>query len=262
MIFYYSGCGNSRWVAKELAQRLNQPLYYIPDEQKGTCLYRMKEGEPLGFVFPIYAWRPPQIVRQFVSRLKIEVEHGGADGDRRKTPYTFMVCTCGDNIGRADKLFGRLLKGAGLSLDIAVSITMPETYVNLPGFHLDNSQGEKQKLALARTNLPLIADMLRHGDTESHVTRGNLPWLNSSVVAWFFEKLLITDRRFKVEENCVNCGKCAEVCPVHNIVMDDGRPTWHGNCLNCMACYHYCPKNAIQFGRMTKNKGQYHYPDE
>lgn len=269
MIFYYSGCGDSRWVAQELSRRLEQELFFIPQELKGNCLYTLKGNEPLGFVFPTYAWRPPLIVRQFVQKMRID------SSDRN--PYTFMVTTCGDSIGRADKIFVRLLqRSLSLPLQAAYSIIMPETYVNLPGFILDSKQNEESKLALAQTNLPIIADFLKHKDTEINVKRGKTPWLNSSIVAWLFEKLLITDRRFKVEQQCIGCGKCSEVCPADNITMEPlpGQPSsfntskvmlkpqWHGRCLSCMACYHYCPTNAIQWGNATKGKGQYHFPEK
>lgn len=258
MIFYYSGCGNSRWAAKELSERMHQPLLFIPEEMKGPCLYHLKKDEPLGFVFPIYAWRPPQIVRQFVERMKIEVEEGAA----QTAPYTFMVCTCADSAGYADKIFRRALHRKGLPLDAAISITMPKTYINLPGFGLDDPQAEHEKRDLAATNMPLIASFLNHGDQEWDITRGKCPWFTSTVEAWFFEHVLISDRPFRVESSCIGCGKCAEVCPVGNITMKEGRPQWHGKCLSCMSCYHYCPENAIQWGRMTKGKGQYHFPEE
>ncbi len=31
MIFYFSGTGNTRWVASEIAKAINEELFYIPD---------------------------------------------------------------------------------------------------------------------------------------------------------------------------------------------------------------------------------------
>ena len=261
MIFYYSGCGNSRWVARELAQRMGQELRFIPHEKQGINTYNLKEGEPLGFVFPIYAWRAPSIVRDFVGRMRVEVA-------RHATSYVFMACTCGDSIGNADKRFRRLLARQGLRLCAAVSITMPETYVNLPGFQLDGSDQRRAKLELARTTMRSLASLLMDETEEVRVTRGKRPWLTTGVLGGLFERLLVTDRPFSANEACVACARCAEVCPVGNITLEPSaqahgaaRPVWHGACLTCMACYHYCPQNAIQWGRATRGKGQYHFPD-
>jgi flavodoxin len=52
MLFYFSGTGNTRWVAEFLAQELNDRLRFIPDEIGGDMHYVLKDGERLGFVFP------------------------------------------------------------------------------------------------------------------------------------------------------------------------------------------------------------------
>ena len=76
MIFYFSGTGNTRWAAKELAQATGEQLFFIPEEMKGSCEYTLKEGERIGFVFPTHGWQPPRIVRNFIKRLKIRSAQG------------------------------------------------------------------------------------------------------------------------------------------------------------------------------------------
>jgi hypothetical protein len=34
MIFYFSGCGNSRFIAESIAQAINEPLVFIPDAER------------------------------------------------------------------------------------------------------------------------------------------------------------------------------------------------------------------------------------
>ncbi|MBQ1741762.1 MAG: 4Fe-4S binding protein, partial [Oscillospiraceae bacterium] len=41
----------------------------------------------------------------------------------------------------------------------------------------------------------------------------------------------------------------------------NGRPAWQGHCVHCMGCYHQCPTNAVQYGKLTQGKGQYHGVD-
>ena len=61
MIFYFSGCGNSRFVAESIAKELDERLLFIPEEERnGNFDYELGDGERLGFVFPIYSWCPPQ----------------------------------------------------------------------------------------------------------------------------------------------------------------------------------------------------------
>ena len=70
MIFYFSGCGNSRFIAESIAQALDEQLVFIPEaEREGRFDYTLAEGERVGFVFPIYSWCPPQLVMDFVQKL-------------------------------------------------------------------------------------------------------------------------------------------------------------------------------------------------
>ena len=70
MIFYYSGCGNSRFIAKSIAEAMNDSLVFIPEAQReGKFEYTLAENEMIGFVYPIYSWRPPHLVEEFVYDL-------------------------------------------------------------------------------------------------------------------------------------------------------------------------------------------------
>ena len=75
MIFYFSGTGNTRWAAQQLAEATHERLLFIADELKGGCDYTLEEDERIGFCFPVHGWQPPHIVREFVSRLTIHTPH-------------------------------------------------------------------------------------------------------------------------------------------------------------------------------------------
>ncbi len=269
MIFYYSGCGNSRWIVAMLAERMEEQLVEIPAALKsGSLTYTLQKKEKLGFVFPIYGWRPPEIVRYFVQQLRLQYAEGA-----KQPPFTYAVCSCGDNIGRADTVFRRTLRKAGLPLDSFISVTMPETYINLPGFRLDSKQSVRQKIELAHSNLGLITSRLKHNAKEVKVVRGKMPLTKTYLLGPLFEKYTHSaEKHFRVrEKSCISCGKCTELCPVDKIEMVNGKPTWAARtpadgwkqyCLSCMACYHNCPKNAIQYDDQTKGKGQYKFPED
>ena len=75
MIFYYSGTGNSLWVAKEIGKYQNERLINIATEMKKNqeeYVYELERKEKIGFVFPTYSWAPPQIVERFIKKIKFE----------------------------------------------------------------------------------------------------------------------------------------------------------------------------------------------
>lgn len=249
MIFYFSGCGNSRFVAEQIAQGVEDKLSFIPDLQReGVTEYAIAEGESIGFVFPIYSWAAPQLVEDFVLQTRWT----------GRAVYVWFACTCGDEMGKTRKTFGETLAKAGLTLNASFCFQMPETYLCFPGFKLDTKEKEQAKIAAAKAKLPGVIDAIRERQPACDEIVGLFPRLKSYGIRPGFVQN-VSDKKYHTTEACNGCGKCAKVCPLHNIEMADKHPHWKGHCTQCMACYQHCPKNAIQYGTATKGKGQYYF---
>ena len=250
MIFYFSGTGNTRWVAEQIAKAIGDELVYIPDAiRDGKYDYTIDEKETIGFCFPTHGWQPPRIVREFISKLKVEL------------CYCWAVTTCGDNMGETMTILNKDLAKIGLRASAMFSVIMPESYVCLPFMYTDTEEKEHQKIATARQQLPHIIECIRERRTGVvELEKGATPRLYSYVIGGYFNARMITDKKFMVDEDvCIKCGKCAKVCPVDNI--QGTPPEWihNGRCTSCLACYHYCPTHAINFGKITRKRGQYYF---
>lgn len=264
MIFYLSDTGNTKWAAKTIAHKTGDRLLFIPELLEKACLsednngnksfsFSLSPDETVGFCFPVHGWRPPKIVRHFISNLHIDTTGH----------YVYALCTAGDNTGEAIDILRQILQQNGMHLDAAFSLIMPESYLGLPFFNLDNPQREEGKKRKAAADLDKYVDAIASHRKEEHLVKGRWPRIDSRFLGWFFEKYLITDKPFQVDSRrCVKCGICADVCPVHNIKGGLGyEPVWKhdGSCLACFACYHHCPHHAIEYGRLTQGKGQYFF---
>ena len=120
MIFYFSGTGNTKWVAQQLAEATGEQLRYIPDElREGKLEYTLQEGERLGFCFPTHGWQPPRIVRDFIRKSTFHCSPS--------TPslYCFAVTTCGDNMGYAMRILDKELGKQNLHTDARIAVIMP-----------------------------------------------------------------------------------------------------------------------------------------
>ena len=253
MIFYFSGCGNSRHVAETLAAGLNDTLVFIPEAAR-ECRYEysLDEGESLGFEFPIYAWGPPKLVMDFVEKLKVPEPVEGPT-------YLYFACTCGDECGLVEKVMRKALDKKGWSLSACFSVQMPETYIGMPGFKLDSEENVKRKYANADTTLKRNIPRLHTKEQFSEMTQGGAAWLKTHMINPGFNRMATNDKKYLSTDQCIHCGMCVEVCPLKNVTLEEGRPKWNGNCTMCMSCYHHCPVNAIQYGKATVGKGQYYY---
>ena len=272
MIFYFSGTGNSKWATKTLALETGDTLVSIPEVINSDCSFTLEKDEHVGFIFPIHGWRVPNIVKEFLTKLTIKTL--GEDTSHVKH-YCFCLVTAGDSIGKAMERFQQQLKSVtvndALSLKAVCSLIMPESYVGLPGMDVDTKEKELEKKELASKQLKEFSKILKqHPHTDNNqiwgwnqLMRGPIPSFFSGPVGGFFERFLITDKPFHVDNRrCVKCGICANVCPVSDIKGGLGyEPEWlhNGKCLTCFSCYHHCPHHAIEFGKRTQKKGQYFY---
>ncbi len=57
-------------------------------------------------------------------------------------------------------------------------------------------------------------------------------------------KAALTKRR--VGEKCIECGRCAEICPM-DCISRDGHRTLNGECILCLDCQAVCPTQAVSF---------------
>ena len=48
------------------------------------------------------------------------------------------------------------------------------------------------------------------------------------------------------KNNCIGCGKCAEICPGHTIWVQGGKAhISRAGCIRCFCCHEMCPVKAI-----------------
>lgn len=241
MILCFSGTGNSLSVARMLAERLGDTVADIASAGAIAA-----GGERVIWVFPVYSWGMPPVVAEYIAAQT-------GMGDR---PH-YCVMTCGDDTGRADRLWRRAMRRAGATdLRGCWSVQMPNTYVLLPGFDVDTPAVARAKTDAAPARVDAIAALISRGSGVTDVVAGGMPWIKSYVVYPFFRRFMMSPRPLHATEGCVSCGKCARECPLGNIAMRGGAPQWGGRCTLCLRCYHGCPRRAVAYGRATARKGQ------
>jgi NAD-dependent dihydropyrimidine dehydrogenase PreA subunit len=251
MIFCFSGTGNSLHAARHIAISLTDCLLMIPKEYDAldtAPAYDFKEGDVLGFAFPVHAWGPPKIVLDFIARMKIT----------GVKPYVFSLSTCGGEEGRTASTVRRALEAKGLALSAAFSIVMPNNY--MLGIDVDTPQVEADKLRQADELLDKYCEVIRRRQTGMFFTvPGSLPGIKSTLINPFFNRFAMDTKRFYATDKCDACGLCQRVCPVHSIVVDT-KPSWKKQCTHCLACIARCPKGAIEYGKGTVGRRRYVHP--
>ena len=253
MIFYFTGTGNSRWVAEALGTAFDEPLVSIADAlNEGKNAYPLGEREKVFFVFPVHSWGPAVLVPRFISRLILS----GYKGQE-----VYFVCTCGDDCGYTDRIMRSILARRGIAVTGGFSVQMPNNYVLMPGFDVDSKMVETEKLEKAPERVGEIVEAIRQKRNPSLYYAGSVPLLKSYMVYPLFTHFAIGGNRFYATDACISCGICAKVCPTGTISLSgDGKPEWADSCVQCVACIHRCPVRAIEYGKNSLKKGRYHHP--
>lgn len=251
MIFYFTGTGNSEYTARKIAEKTGVHVVSIGESMKaGEYSFHLADGEPLGFVFPIYAWSVPEIVRSFISKLELE---NYAD------QYVFAVFTCGTSIGTTCDDLKKCLADRGIGLKYARDLIMPENYIVM--FRTDSEEKQETLFAAAEGVIGEIAEAVAEKTEAFIITCKNPIQPISRALNYLFSKYALGTKKFRVTDNCISCEFCEKVCPVSAITMVEGKPVWReARCAKCMACINRCPVHAIEYGRSTRKRQRYTHP--
>lgn len=250
IVYYFSGTGNSLAVAKGISRDIGECELVPIGSTAATLGVIVPAADRVGIVSPVYFAGLPSIVAEFSGRL-----------DLSAVRYVFGVMTMGGSGGVSSlrQLHTILKEGPGTrGLDSGFSVRMPGNYLLL----YNSPEGKKRETILmdADCSMQEIADAVRRE------TKMTIPWspLQSIIHRVMYPRFVAgvheADRTFTVDDRCTSCGTCAEVCPVANIRMEAGRPTWLHHCEQCLACIHLCPTEAIQSGKKTEGRTRYRHP--
>lgn len=245
VIYYFTGTGNSLHIARLLGKQLRDCQIRSMAEQPPARQVGGPE-ENIGFVFPVYYWGMPRIVKQFIEKL-----------DLSEGTYCFAIVNYGglklDTLG----LLNDVLRLKGAQLAYGYGIKMPGNYV----INYGASSPEKISRITETANLELakIAKAITKKEALPIKRSGTgiSKWANGSI----YKNIEKFDEKFTVTENCTGCGICNKVCPVNNIKLEAKKPTWQHHCERCMACIQWCPTEAIQYGQKTVKRKRYHNND-
>ena len=255
-IYYFSGTGNSLAVARDIAARTNGrmiPVISVIEQEVITS-----EAESIGIVFPIYDFKAPQIIVDFIRKLK---DIG--------SKYIFAVGTYGVVPLKAMKKLNSDIKVCGGSLSGGFIVKMPHNGIG----HINISTDEQKKMFDHWSKkLDVICEYINEQkkgciETNNVFVHFILSGLLFKALSALVPLLLYALKHgwealgLKPDEKCNSCGTCARVCPVNNIKMKEDKPYWSKHCVMCFACLHWCPKEAIQIGNIMLNTKRYHHPE-
>lgn len=250
MVLYFSGTGNSQFVAYQMAERMDDheiiSIHQLLKEGKNTVI---QSKRPLVFVTPTYGWRMPRVVERWILETSFQ---GCQDA--------YFVLTCGGSCGNAGVYLEKLCAKKNLRFCGLAPVVMPENYLAL--FPTPSPAECQAIVENAKPVIDAVAEQIRAGNCLETASTSLIDKLESGPINPLFYALFVHDKGFRVTEQCVSCGKCADRCALNNIKMVDGKPNWMGKCTHCMACIAGCPTAAIEYQSATKGRHRHYMMKE
>lgn len=250
MILYFSGTGNSRYVALRLSKYINDEVISINSYFKYQKKALFHSEKPYVFVMPTYAWRMPKVVTTWIERACFT-------GNKN----VYVILTCGSSVGQADKYARNFFKHkTELKFQGLQYVIMPDNYIIM--FDAPQAKEAKEIIRQSEPKIKELAQSIIKQDKFAMMKYHLGSIAESSFVNLSFYRFMMKDKGFYATDKCVSCQRCQQLCSLNNISIVNGKPQWNGNCTHCMACICGCPVEAIEFKNYTKNKARYFLPND
>lgn len=246
MVLYYSATGNTEFIAKQIAKRLDDEALDLLARIRQKDHSPIRSNKPFVICSPIHVCEMPRFLYEYLSKTPLA-------GNRS----LYFVFTSGGYTGIAAAMGRKMASDKGLVYRGRAEFTMPRNYPVSRHYPLHSPEKNVMIIEKAYEQIPEVADLIRKGE---RLKARRITWFEKIITFPFnpvWTRFRHTSEPFHSTNACIGCGKCASLCPLNNIRMKDGRPEWITNCAHCMACISGCPVEAIEYGDITA--GQYKY---
>lgn len=247
-IFYFSGTGNSKQVAKWISEFAETRT--IDCQLFDISKIDISQLEPLDssaviiIISPIHGFNYPKITLDFIRRFP--------SGNNK---VVLMNTRAGMKIGSfvtpgltgiAFILSSLLLKRRGYKIIGQIPFDMPSNWISLHPALRENAvkfihqknyyrtQKHAEKIFSGRNDFLALRDLIQD------------ILITPVALAYYIIGRFALAKTFYASNKCDNCDVCIKQCPVKAIEKINNRPYWTFKCESCMKCMNSCPKRAIE----------------
>jgi ferredoxin/flavodoxin len=239
LILYFSGTGNTEYVAKKISRILNElqvasEMHSIEEKYiiNPNNLDMLILGCPKYYEYPVL---------DFIKYLKNTLPHSN------KTIPAMIYCTQAGPLITDFKKIERILKTKNYNLTVERSIPLANNFTILKMF----PPTKDEKLEINLDNLdkdlkPLLSNFMKGQliKENPNIVLRILCYLSAIIFTPIFAHFAV---KFSTSFSCTNCGLCVKKCPRQNITLHNNKIKFNNKCIFCMRCIHSCPVHAILY---------------
>jgi formate hydrogenlyase subunit 6/NADH:ubiquinone oxidoreductase subunit I len=243
-IFWFSGSGNTLFIAKALTSFLKENGFEVnlrPIENTDPSSVDL--NRTLGLAIPVAEQGTYPFIWDFINNLPSPSEEGLTECD------VFMVDTLMLYSGGIKGPVKKILKKKGFNTLGAKELIMPNNLMKL------KNQPEKDKVKMEKGQV--AAEVFARNLISGKTVWKDIPFYSDMMSS--FSKMDSTWNMFrnsfplKVDNNkCSRCRLCERICPENSWTFDKEKKemNWQKTaCIFCLRCFSYCPSEAITYGK-------------
>jgi flavodoxin/Pyruvate/2-oxoacid:ferredoxin oxidoreductase delta subunit len=239
-ILHFSGTGNTYFVAKLIGNYLSNNGFdskLYPIEKIKNVNELVDNSDIFGIGFPIYGSDMPDIVKNMIEDLL-----------PGKGKRVFVFCTQMMYSGDGGANAARKLIEKGFLVKQIEHFNMPNNLRDFAKFLPTKVNYEKLEKKTRKKAEKFAEKVI--------FNKRKLKGMNfvSNILGLLqrkpYQKLKSrTEIRMLIEDNCILCKKCLELCPVNNYYIEDNRLKSKTDCILCYRCINHCPTKSLHINK-------------
>lgn len=246
LTLFFSGTGNSKYIAKHFSQKMGAECHSIEEEIDFKTI--MSDAETIVVCYPIYGSCVPKIMREFVTQNRLLFDQ------KNLIILSTQLMFSGDGA----RVFIELLEGVNVNILYAEHFNMPNNICNISILPVGNSKKIVKCVKKAEKKLDSVAENIRNGIVNKRGFNPISKYLGLWIQRKSFSRLeKKAEKDVIITDDCVLCLKCVQICPMKNLEQIEQKIQPKGNCTLCYRCVNACPQKAITVLLHGKIKQQY-----
>ncbi len=232
---YFSGTGNTRYCVETFLKEYDADArsFSIEEEQASR---HVKEQEEIVFGYSVQYSNIPKMVQDYIAD----------NSDVWQGKKVFVIATMGMFSGDGAGMLARLLAKHGAVILGGLHLKMPDSICDVKV--LKKTLPENQRLVKkAEQKTKIAANRLKSGNPtrEGLGIASRLAGLLGQRLYFYHMTRKYLDKLKINADKCIGCGKCADLCPMKNIYIENGKAAAGSRCTMCYRCINNCPVQAV-----------------
>ncbi|MDD3251470.1 MAG: EFR1 family ferrodoxin [Lachnospiraceae bacterium] len=231
---FLSGTGNTKHCTELFLHAWDERACAVPIESPDAAKLAAAQDVIL-LAYPTQFSNIPYMIRDFIHK----------NAALWPGKHVFCLNTMGLFSGDGTGCAARLLKKYGAHILGGLQIPMPDSVCDSK---LLKKSEDKNLELIQMANQKLLA-------AAAQIKRGAFPQEGLGLLdhmaglfgqrLWFYSKTRGYCNRLKISDACIGCGLCANRCPMHNLILEQGKAKAGDRCTMCYRCISSCPRQAI-----------------